>query len=188
MGTSISSYYKKNKLAREQNEQLIKLNLKLKFENEQLTKTNKILEDKRNSLIKLDVREFINTKYLIIKQPYKYSLKLKENLLSNDINIFSDFFELVTFKDSKGYLQYSINDDMIVQNTMRKYNIKIDEYCIIKTKDDGLISVVNYTFIQEYMNKWMNLNIKRITKFDNVLILTYEKHKDPVKDINQEIF
>jgi len=179
MGTSISSYYKKNKLAREQNDKLIKLNLKLKFENEKLINVNRILEEKRNSLIKSDVREFINTKYLIIKQPYKYSLKLKENLLSSENNIFSDFFELVTFKDTKGYLQYSINDDLIVQNILRKYNIKMDEYCLIKSKDNGLISVVNYTFIQEYMNKWMNLNIKRITKFENVLILKYEKQIEP---------
>lgn len=179
MGTSISSYYKKNKLVREQNDKLIKLNLKLKFENEKLINVNRILEEKRNSLIKSDVREFINTKYLIIKQPYKYSLKLKENLLSSENNIFSDFFELVTFKDTKGYLQYSINDDLIVQNILRKYNIKMDEYCLIKSKDNGLISVVNYTFIQEYMNKWMNLNIKRITKFENVLILKYEKQIEP---------
>lgn len=179
MGTSISSYYKKKKIIHEQNEQLIKINLKLKFENEQLTNTNRILEEKRNSLIKSDIRGFINSKYLIIKQPYKYSLKLKDNLLSNETNIFSEFFELVTFKDSKGYLQYSINDDLVVQNILRKYNIKIDEYCIIKSKDNGLISVVNYTFIQEYMNKWMNLNIKRITKFENMIILTYEKQIEP---------
>jgi hypothetical protein len=107
---------------------------------------------------------------------------LKDNLLSNDQNIFSDFFEIVTFKDRKGYLQYSYFDDQIVQNVIKKYNIDIDEYSIIKSKDPNLVSVVNYTFIQEYMNKWMNLNIKRITKFENVMIITYIPSIEIIKE------
>lgn len=176
MGSAIS-YQKQIKALHKRHEELTELNLKLRTENENLLKINNILEENQNLLIKSDIRDFVNAEYLIIKQPYKYALRLKDNLLSNDSNIFLDFFDLVTFKDKKGYLQFSYVDDKIVQDIMKKYNIKIDECCIIKSKDPNLISVVNYTFIQEYMNKWMNLNIKRISKFENVMIIAYVEVK-----------
>jgi hypothetical protein len=172
MGSAIS-YHRQIKTLHKRHEELIKLNSQLQTENENLLTHNKMLDENMNSMIKSDIRDLIHSEYLIIKQPYKYAVKLKENLLSNDQNIFSDFFELVTFKDSKGYLQYSYFDDKIVQTVLKKYNINMDEYSIIKSKEPNLISVVNFTFVQEYMNKWMNLNIKRISKFENVMIVTY---------------
>ena len=179
---SVISYQKQIKTLQKRYEELIQLNTKLNQENENLLKHNRMLEENRHLMIKSDIRDFINAEYLIIKQPYKYAVKLKDNLLSNDQNIFSDFFEIVTFKDRKGYLQYSYYDDQIVQNVIKKYNIDIDEYSIIKSKDPNLVSVVNYTFIQEYMNKWMNLNIKRITKFENVMIITYIPSIEIIKE------
>jgi len=180
MGSAIS-YHRQIKTLHQRHEELIKLNSQLRIENENLFTHNKMLEENRNLMIKSDIRDFINAEYLIIKQPYKYAVKLKENLLTNDQNIFSDFFELVTFKDNKGYLQYSYFDDGIVQNVLKKYNINMDEYSIIKSKEPNLISVVNFTFVQEYMNKWMNLNIKRISKFENVMIITYISNIDAKK-------
>ena len=113
------------------------------------------MKENRNSLVKLDILDLLNAEYLVIKQPYKYLVKLKENLLSIEPNMFSDFFEIITFKDDKGYLQYSHEDDVIVQNILKKYNINMEmkQYSIIKSKEPNLISVVNYTFIQEYINK-----------------------------------
>ena len=177
MGSAVS-YHRQIKTLHKRYEELIELNSKLQTTNENLLTNNKMLKENRNLMIKSDIRDLIHSEYLIIKQPYKYAVMLKEKLLSNDQNIFSDFFELITFKDKKGYLQYSYDDEKIVNNVLNKYNIIADEYSIIKSKDPNLISVVNFTFIQEYMNKWMNLSIKRITKFENVMIITYVVNVD----------